>query len=360
MATTTNSGPNLTKFTYLGRQFLKLGGIFLVVLIVGRMAFNTAINVWKVLNPPAPLPPTVGFGILPGLRFPEKTAEEVPESYVLETATGGLPGFPDRAKVFLMTPSSLGLLADSTAKNVAASLGFIFEPDILSTRIYRWTKSQPLESTLQLDVQTLEFNLTTDYLSRPELLSSNQLPDNFKAVQQVKSLLTGVNLLGSDMATASGEVVYKKSLGGELVDAVSFSDADFLEVDLNRTPIDGYYRMFTPEGYKGVINAVVMGSTQGNDGVVFLENHYHEVDYSQWHTYPLRSVTQAWRLMQNGEGYVASFDGGEQAVIRNVYLGYYDDFEEQDYLQPVYVFTGDDDFVGYVSALDPSWVQKSQ
>ena len=45
------------------------------------------------------------------------------------------------------------------------------------------------------------------------------------------------------------------------------------------------------------------------------------------------------------------------AVIRRVYLGYYDDFEEQEYLQPIIVFEGDDGFLGYVHALDQTYVQ---
>ena len=78
------------------------------------------------------------------------------------------------------------------------------------------------------------------------------------------------------------------------------------------------------------------------------------------HTYPLRDPRTAWNIIKSGEGYIASYDGEGQAVIRTVKLGYYDDFEEQEYLQPVYVFEGDNDFIGYVSALDPQYVQSNQ
>lgn len=351
-------GATLTEVTYMGRLFVKFGSLALVLLMVGRVTINTAISVWKALNPEPPPPPTVGFGVLPKLRFPERVDIVEPDNYILETANAAFPDFGDRAKVFFMPQSSLGLLDDDEARRIAATYGYLFEPEIHSARMYRWTKSTPITSTLQVDIQSLAFQVTTDYLSRPALLSNPNLPDNFEAVTMVKRFLSKVES-AEDIATASGEVVFKKSLGGELADAVSYSDADYISVDLNRVPIDDKYRMFTPEGYKGVVYAVVTGALSGDDAIVHFENNYHAVDYNQMHTYPLRTPRSAWQILKSGEGYVASYDGDGQAVIRTVQLGYYDDFEEQEYLQPVYVFEGDDNFIGYVNALDPTYLQSA-
>lgn len=353
------SGTTLTQVTYLGRQFVKFGAVALVFLMVGRVALTSFISFWKAIHPAPPPPPTVGFGVLPGLEFPQREDLVKPTAYKLETASGGLPTFSDRAKVFLMPQSSLGLLADENARKIAASYDYLFEPAIQDTRVYRWTKSQPLASTLQVDIQSLSFKIATDYLSNPALLTNPNLPDNFQAVSLVKRFLAKTTN-APDVATASGEIVYKKSLGGELADAVSYSDADFLQVDLNRTPIDGQYRMYTPEGYKGTVHAILTGALPSDDGIVYFEKNYHQVDYEQVHTYPLRPIKDAWQILKSGEGYVADFFGKEQAVIRKVSLGYYDDFEEQSYLQPIYVFEGDDNFVGYVSAVDSQYLQKIQ
>lgn len=351
------AGATLTEVTYMGRILVKLGAASLVLLMVGRITLNTAISIWKALNPEPPPPPTVGFGILPRLRFPDRVDIQKPTTYVLETANASFPDFGDRAKVFFMPQSSLGLLGDENAKRIAATYGYLFEPEIRNIRQYRWTKSSPLNSTLQVDVQTLSYSVVTDFLSHPELLADPNLPDNFAAVQQVKQFFNRVEKEAEDIATASGEILYKKSAGNEIIDAVSYSDADFVEVDLNRYPIDGIFRMFTPEGYKGVVHAVLTGALSGQDGIVQFENNYHKVDYDQMHTYPLRDPRDAWQILKSGEGYIAMYDGEGQAVIRTVKLGYYDDFEEQAYLQPIYVFEGDDNFIGYVSALDPTYVQ---
>ncbi len=195
--------------------------------------------------------------------------------------------------------------------------------------------------------------MTTDYLSRPDILYADQLPTNFDAVRDVKNFLSSSGLLPADAATSSGTVKLLKSSGSDFVEAVSFSDADLLRVDLFRTPIDSAFEMFTPEGNKGTIHAVI-GTGGLNGSILQYSFAHHVVDYSQVHTYPLRTPSSAWQVLQAGEGYIAERGDTDRAVIRSVQLGYYDSPDPQSYLQPIYVFSGDDNFLGYVSALDPT------
>lgn len=350
---TTDTGPTLTNVTAIGRQAVKFSVIALVVLIVGRTLLTAFANYWRATHPPAPPPPTMGFGPLPTIIFPSQSTDEKPKSYRLETSTGRLADFGDRAKVFLMTKTNLSLLADQRVREIASKYGFVFTPQILSTNVYRWTKSQPLESTLEINSKTFTMDLTTDFKSRPELLSGNKLPDAAAATSRVRSFLSSADLLAKDVATAEAKISYLKLLGSELQPAASFSDADFIQVDLNRTKVDGMYDFYTPNGTRGVIHAIVTGALNGNSSIVELAYHYFNVDYSQVHTYPLRSPDSAWRLLQSGEGYIANPGTGDTAVVRAVNLGYFESETEQAYLQPVYVFTGDNGFMGYVSALDP-------
>ncbi len=360
MPTTTDTGFTLTQATIIGRQAVKFAVIGIVVLIVGRTLLTAAINFYVAMNPPPPPPPTVGFGILPAITFPATSQASSVTSYRLETPTGRLPAFGDRAKVFLMTKTRLGLLSDQKAKQIAAQYDFVFAPEVLDSTTYRWTKSQPLESTLQIDLNTFYLTMSTDYLSRPELLSRGELPSQVEAVSRVKAMLGAGGLLPADTATASADVTYLKALGGDLQPAVSFSDADYIEVDITRTPIDLKYRMYTPEGYKGTIHAIVAKGLQQNESIVKLELHHQEADYTQVHTYPLRPVDTAWRMLQAGQGYVVSSGGAATATIRTVSMGYYDSFDQQSYLQPIYVFEGDGGFLAYVPALDQTYIQKAQ
>lgn len=352
------SGPTLTNITYAGRQTVKFGLIALVVLMVGRITINAFVAYWKATHPEPPPPPTVGFGLLPAIEFPNQTDIDKPVSYRLETATGTTPEFGDRAKVYFMPKATASLLADQNAKSTASQLDYVFEPEVITTELYRWNKSQPLLSTLEMNIRTNNFKMTSNFLSLPELLVNKNVPSGFDAIRTVKTFLDRADLIADDVATASGEIVYLKSLGGELAPAVSQSDADFIQVDINRNPIDGVFRMFTPEGYMGTINAILTGAYEGRQAIVELNYNYHAVDYDQVHTYPLRPTQSAWQLLQAGEGYIAEKGTEDSAIVRNVILGYFDSFEEQDYLQPIYIFENPETgFLGYVSALDPKFIQ---
>lgn len=352
-------GPTLTNVTYMGRQAIKFSLIFLVVLMVGRITINGFVAFWKATHPEPPPPPTVGFGKLPPIEFPTQTDSDKPDSYRLETATGTTPDFGDRSKVFFMPKQTASLLADQGAKATAAKLDYVFEPTALTSEVYRWNKSQPLLATLEMNIRNKTFNITTNYLALPEILVNNTVPSGFDAISRVKDTLKRADLLPDDVATASGEIVYLKSLGGELTPAVSQSDADFIQVDLNRNPISDTYRMYTPEGYTGTINAILTGAFDSRDSIVELNYNYHQVDYQQVHTYPIRTSQSAWQLLQAGEGYIADKGTQDNAVIRTVTLGFYDSFEEQDYLQPIFVFENKETgFIGYIPAVDPTYIQK--
>lgn len=349
-------GLTLSDMTQFGRQAVKVVAILFVVMIVGRFAVQSFVAFWKAMNPPTPPPPTVGFGMLPAMRFPEKPEAELPTSYSLQLPRGTFPSYGDRAKVFFMPSTSLGLLSDQNAREFAAKYGFVFEPTILTTRLYRWQRSSPLETTLQLDIQTYQMRLTTNYLNRSDLLIGSVVPESLRAEQIVKSFVNTGGIGDQSIATNSAETTYLRLQGTQLVEALSYSDADYVRVALNRYPVDGFYEMYTPDG-TGIIEAVVAGGLSGNNAVVDFVSNFKPVDNSVVHTYPIRTAAQAWSILQAGEGYVARHSSSGEAVIRSVALGYYDDFEPQTYLQPIYVFIGDDDFLGYVPAIDPRFIQ---
>ena len=72
----------------------------------------------------------------------------------------------------------------------------------------------------------------------------------------------------------------------------------------------------------------------------------------------VKTSAQAWEELKAGEGLVASeHQAREEIVVRRITLGFFDSLEAQTFLQPVYVFEGDNNFVGYVAAVDDAWVE---
>ncbi|MFA6814276.1 MAG: hypothetical protein WCR60_01870 [Patescibacteria group bacterium] len=356
----TSTEPTLSNINYFSRAGLKFLAIALVFLMLGRVLWNVFLDYWNRTHPPGPPPPTVGFGILPRLNFPVQEDNQKPKEYILEMA-GTLTDPVDQIKIYFMPKPAISLLTDQKVKEIAAKYGFIFAPEIISSELYRFTKTQPLDMGMEIDANFLNFSISSNYLAKPELLITDKkrrLPEEFEAVDRVKKFLAHAGLMPKDVASSSGVINYKKSLGGELNSALSLSDADFVKVDLNRVAVDDLYPLYTPQGKKGIISAVISAAFSANDSIVEIDYHYHEVDYLTFETYPLRGIKSAWKMVQAGEVYIVSAQNLERAVVRSVELAYFDDFEYQAFLQPIYVFKGDDDFLAYVSAVHPNYLER--
>ena len=345
-----NNAFNLTKAVDVGRTVVKFGGIALIVLMIGRVVINGATAFWIATHPEPPPPPTQGFGALPKIDFGTNQSAAKPVTFTLELPQA-LPTFSDRAAVYFSPKKQLGLLSLEEANAFAARLGFQSAPIGLDEETYRWKRLGEFNAVLEMNIVTNNLRYTTDFLSRPELQISNELPSSFDAVQTTKQFLNAADLLPADLSTASGEIQLLKLSGGTFKSAVSLSDAQAVRVDLFRTPLNGY-PVYTADGKTGLISAVV-ASIRGKPTVVELTRTYPLIDYDAVETYPLRSTEEAWQLLKNGSGYIASAQDSSTAIIRAVSLGYFESID-QDFIQPIYIFTGDANFIAYVPALADS------
>lgn len=346
--------PNLTNVTKMGREAVKYTVVALLVLMVGRFLLGAMVALWKAAHPAPPPPPTVGFGKIEPIDFPRQTDSEKPQVYNLEFPKRTLPNFGDRAEVFKVEQLNSSLLDDEKAKTIASKYNFLFAPEVVGAETYRWAKNDSLFYTLEMDIRTNHFTLTSDYLSRPELLVNQNLPPAQKAVSIVKAYLQSADLINKDISTASGEIEYLKSIGGTLAPAVSESDADFLKVYLNRVPVASKYPIIAEGDEHAVITAIIASGSR-KEMIVDLSFNANKILYETVQTYPIITSTQAWEILQSGEGYIADGLTTDEATIRSVELGYYDSIDQQKYFQPVYIFKGDKDFVGLVPAVQPQW-----
>jgi hypothetical protein len=75
-------------------------------------------------------------------------------------------------------------------------------------------------------------------------------------------------------------------------------------------------------------------------------------------TYTLKPSSQAWEELTSGKGYILKYPAiGTTVTVRSIRLAYYDSFEPQTYLQPIFVFEGDEGFMGYVAAVASAWTE---
>lgn len=347
---------SLGETAIVARKVIKYGGIGLVALMIGRIVLTAGYNYWRTLNPPPPPPPDVKFGKLPKLVFPQKEQPEL--TYTLETRTGGLPPKMDEQyAVYFMPIKKPSLLAFDEAKAIANRLDFIQEAKQLSATEYRWDSIEPILSSLTIDIITGAFTLDRRWQDDPAYATPTQYFSETQAVEQVYNLLGRVDLLPSDIKTGDYTIQNLRGEGGQIVPAVSLSQAHFVRVNLYRSDVDET-PVVSPRADKGLITTVLALQRDDDKKFVQLDYNYFPVDLETSAVYPLIGVSGAWQRMQTGGGYIADFDPGQaEVVVREVYLAYYDSELPQQFLQPVYVFKGDPDFLGFVPAVADAWVE---
>jgi hypothetical protein len=122
-----------------------------------------------------------------------------------------------------------------------------------------------------------------------------------------------------------------------------------------RSPHKDLYPFVTSSPKQGLVRVIFSGNPRSGR-VIQVKYNYFPIDYTAVETYPLKTTAQAWQELQDGKGYVADVDiSVSEVVVRKVELAYFDSFDPQSYAQPVYMFTGDNNFVGYVQAVrDPT------
>lgn len=343
---------DLSQMAHWGRNTIKWGIILTIVFIVGRFTLTTAVQIYKAMNPPPPTPPTMGFGMIPSPAFPAQLPGDRPDEIRLETVGQRLPEYGIKAEVYFMPSAQPNLLALDRAKERAASLGFVFEPEKVSATNYRWRRTQPLPANLEIDTVYNLFDMKADWASSVTLLENKIIPDQRQASSEMRTLLRSLDLVYSDIATAEPELTYLKALAGETRPANSLSEADFTLLNLYRNTPKGVPTV-TSVADQGVIQLLLSGSREQGERILELHSDYIPVSWTDVETYPVLTGQEAWQLLQAGQGYITSRGSGDAAVVRNVYLAYYEPPRPQNYYQPVYVFEGDGGFQAIVPALNP-------
>lgn len=347
---------NLGETAIVARKAIKYGGIALVFLMVGRIVLTASVAYWKKLHPAPPPPPDVLFGKIPKIVFPQ--AEPATYNYKLETPTGGLPTkLPGQFKVFFMPIKKASLLAYDAAQSVATKLDFIQPSKKLSETEYRWDSTDPIPNSLTINIITGAFVLDKRWQDDPSYTTPTIYYTDSQAIDRIYNLLGRIELLPEDIKNGKPTVLPLKADKDQIVSAVALAQAHFLQINLYRAPVDGV-DVVNPSSKAGLITGILALQREDERQFIHLNYNYFPVDLTRSAVYPLIGVAEAWQRLQKGEGFVAGVKPNTTNVtIRDITLQYYDADTPQQFMQPVYVFTGDPDFAAYIPAVSDAWTE---
>lgn len=362
---------------------LGLGVILLLVIF-----FKIGNFIHSILFPPKISPPNEAYGKIPPIAFPQSTVKGE-FTYSINTVDGSLPqNFPDRVIVYPMIISQPNLLNLDDAKAKIQSLNFVDQTGNPLTEIprggpfYEWDEPIGFQRRIVYNIVNQNFNMTSNYLSSLTVLNAQNLGDQNAAVSTVQDFLGSINQLPSDVDLSLTQNPNQNNpytttpqlysvTSGQLSPTSSLADAQVIRVDIYQKEIDysltagqnqdlSHYQNFDltmpiiyPHPPFSTMNFLVASGPSEADVVSAIFNHQNiNTSPDKTGTYPIKDAQTAFDELKNGKGYIASYTGtGNQILITNVFLAYYMGENQQDYLEPVIVFEGQDGFFAYVPAI---------
>ncbi len=346
---------SLTYVAYVSRRVIKYGGFGLVGFLFLWSGLTAAVKAYKAAHPPY-VAPTVRFGILNKVVFPEKQFEK--KNFTAELPNDRFPKYKDQANVYVIYRSASVVGALEESKKTAALMGFTSEPREVATGVYLFN-DQINNRSLTMNVLESSFKMGYPYLSDQLLLNPEHMPGKEEAINTAKSFLQQAGKLSTDLDEGEKKISYWKINFDGLKPVDGLSEANIVRVDFFRKTLGDEVQVVSTEVGKASVSVLVSGSSVAAKKVVEVNYQHVDVDTSaaSSSTYPIKSSEEAFADLKNGNYWPASDVEAKGLTIRKIYLAYFEPVNLTQFLQPVYVFEGDGNFVAYVRAITDKYAK---
>lgn len=353
---------SLTEISYYIRKYAPFAVLGFILMMVFYLLVVAFFNYLESIGPQkSNLDPIFGkinktitqikIDYPPGIKFTLDTIEGTP---VTASQT---------AKVYYLTPKTPQFGYREKINLSAKEIGF-------NTEIVKFSMTDNMASfvdanqSLNIDVNDFNFTYKYNFENNPDIFKTSQIAQRNVVENRVKvdaiSFLSKVKKFPEELSQGKERIIYlnydsvKKSF-----DVVKRKeDANAIEVDFYRADIDGTGTI--PPKYYNSQNYVVMVYSKSEEAkIIKAEMKYFERQTEKVGVYPLKTGSQAWDNLKNGNGTIISLGTNQSndIAIKSMELFYFDPDIYQAYLQPVYVFVGENGFVGFVEAISSDYME---
>jgi len=352
----------LTEVTYYSRKFAPIGIIALLVVLIavfGVRLLLLYLEIQSTTPTPTqqaaqPVPTDPIFGPLTPLQIPNaKSSSQY--TYVLDTLDG-TTNFTDAtsaATVYFIPQKTASFGFLSKIYTMAKAVGI--DTDIIEHTLEDKSASfDDGKRKITIDIRAFNFKYDYKITDDDNLDSATQAELESTLTSQATSFLSAVDRYPTPLSQGNRNILYmrldpasKQVTTLDTYDGANMAEVDFYPEDINGFPV-------VTSSYYNSPNYVLFLLSGGEFKPVRSQIAYFETSQDQVGMYPLRTSDEAWTALQSGLGSIvsSSTDSGE-VRIQKVFLAYYVPEVYQEYLQPVYVFLGENRFVGYVPAVSP-------
>jgi hypothetical protein len=346
---------SLTDASYYARKFAPFVIFCFVVLLIVFYSFKLLFLLFS-LNQKKTTNYDLRFRAIKPLFLKKDATTSAGFSFTLDTVAGQPVTATEAAQVLYFPPSKFQF--DYLPKVYLMAKTFGFDTEVVKHKLVNnEAVFQDRKQRLSIDINTYNFRYDYDFRKDAELVEAATTPD------AEGSKNTAINFLKSidryPTALAQGDITlinmfYDKdsSTAGVVLNP---QEANMIEVDFYRQKVDGFLPM-SPSYFNSQNYVMLMGSGY-RAKVISAQVKFFETSPTEIGIYPLISGQRAYEMLLSGKGILVSGSLEHKNVsIKTMSLGYFDPDVYQDYFQPIYVFTGDNDFVSYVPAVSEKWL----
>lgn len=344
---------SLTQTAYTSRRIVKFGSIGIVAFSM-LWGLSTAIyKAYMAAHPPY-IAPTVKYGKIPRLIFPEKDTKL--KKFTYELPNDAVPTFKDQAKVFVIYRPNTTFLALEEDKKTATSFGFNGEPTQIETGLYKFQDAVN-NKTLTVNVLTGDFTMTYPYASDQMLINPEKMVSKTEAIKIATSFLEKGKKLTTDLANGEKVVTFWKIEGNGLKSVSSQSEANAARVDLYRQSLDNLPVLSVNFGQASV-SVLVSGATVEAKKIIGVNFKDMSINQASYSTYPIKTGQEVVDSLNSGNYWIARDVSSENVTVRKIYLAYFEPMTLTNYLQPIFVVEGDNNFVAYIPAIRSDFIKQ--
>ncbi len=280
--------------------------------------------------------------------------------YTLDTIDGKPITATKSAQVLFMPQAETKFGYREKLYLIAKSLGFNTESSGYRLIGSQASFSEPKQK-LTIDIRNFNFDYRYSFENDKSVFENVRTPNQEESIEKAVEFLQTAGRYPQELSQGKTNVVFLKydTENNSMGVLSSNLEANLVEVDFYRPDIvanPNPIPVVSPKYFNSQNYVLMMFKNDGTYKVLRAQVKFYDRSAEQIGVYPLRSGEQAYDDLKKGKGFVIAQPQTTDVTIRKMFLGYFDPDVYQEYLQPVYVFLGDGDFVGYVPAVSKDYL----
>ncbi|MCX7881574.1 MAG: hypothetical protein N2482_03665 [Patescibacteria group bacterium] len=339
----------LTELSYYSRKLMPFIIFFFLVFLIFFYSIKLFL-LYLNLNKPQVIYTNPVFGKIkkPEIKEASKSAGL---NFVLDNIEGQPITATESAKVYFLPSSTTKFGYREKIYLIAKNLDF--DTEKIKHRL-EGNEAIFSDEKKNLSIDITNFNFTYRYQFEKEegIFQDTIIPGKEEIENKARDFFKGVGRYPEELFLGNSNLIYLNfNPALKTISVVEKpQEANLIEIDFYRPDISEAV-MVSPNFFNSQ-NYLVMVFHQEGFKILRAQIRFFEKSEEQVGIYPLKTGDEAWGELKGGEGLVINIkEGQKDIIIKKMFLGYLDPDFYQEYLQPVYVFLGENNFVAYVPAI---------